>query len=68
MSTDKYEDINYIYILDYSDATICEIKIEDLSDDEKEMEIEDLIKFHGCNIDTSYWMTATDRITEILEI
>lgn len=58
-------DINYIYVLDYSDGTICEIVI---SNDEKNMEIEDIIEKHGCNINTSSWMTTINKIDEILKI
>lgn len=58
-------DVNYIYILDYSDATICEIH---LTDEEKEMEIDDVIEKHGCNINTSNWMTTENKIDNIIDI
>ena len=62
---DELFDINYIYVLDYSDATICEIHI---SDGERQMEIEDIIEKHGYNINTSSWMTTKDKIDSIIEI
>ena len=62
---DRLYDINYIYVLDYSDATICEIHI---NNNERTMEIEDIIEAHGCNVNTSSWMTTIDKIDNIMEI
>lgn len=62
---DNLKNINYIYVLDYSDATICEIH---LNNEEKQMEIEDIIEKHGCNINTSSWMTTTDKINGLIKI
>lgn len=62
---DNSENINYIYVLDYGDNTICEIHI---SDEERQMEIEDIIEEHGCNINTSSWMTTKNKIDCIIEI
>lgn len=62
---DELFDINYIYVLGYSDDTICEIHI---SDGERQMEIEDIIEKHGYNINTSSWMTTKDKIDSIIEI
>ena len=54
-------DKEYIYILDYSDCTICEI-IRDVDD---KREIEDVLKEHGCNINTCSWMITDNKINEI---
>lgn len=62
METDRLDDINYIYVLDYSTYSICEIKI---SDDERDMEIEDIIEKHGCNTNTSSWMCGEYPINTI---
>ena len=51
----------YIYILDYSDCTICEI-VRDVDD---EREIEDVLEEHGCNINTSSWMISDHKIDKI---
>lgn len=51
----------YIYILDYSDCTICEI-VRDVND---EREVEDVLKEYGCDIDTCYWMITNHKINEI---
>lgn len=62
---DDFDGINYIYVLDYSDATICEIYV---SDEEKQMKIEDIIEKHGCNINTSSWMATENKIEDIIKI
>ena len=51
----------YIYVLDYSDGTICEI-VRDAND---EREVEDVLEEHGCNINTCSWMISDHEITEI---
>lgn len=51
----------YIYVLDYSDCTICEI-IRDTND---EREVEDVLEEYGCNINTCSWMISDHKITEI---
>lgn len=54
-------DKEYIYILDYSNSTICEI-VRDVDD---EREIEDVLKEYGCNINTCSWMITDYKINEI---
>lgn len=54
-------DKEYIYILDYSDSTICEI-VKDVDD---EREVENVLKEHGCNINTCSWMITDNKINEI---
>ena len=54
-------DKEYIYVLDYSDCTICEI-VRDVDD---KREIEDVLKEYGCNINTCSWMIAYHKINEI---
>lgn len=61
----KLIDCNYIYILDYSDCSICEITI---SDNERTMEPEDIIEKHGCNTSTSSWMFSDYKIENIIEL
>lgn len=52
----------YIYVLDHSDCTICEI--ERSTDDEKE--IEDVLNEHGFNINTCSWMISDHKIENII--
>lgn len=54
-------DKEYIYILDYSDSTICEI-VKDVDD---EREVEDVLKEYSCNINTCSWMITDHKINEI---
>lgn len=54
-------DKEYIYILDYSDSTICEI-VRDVDD---KREVEDVLKEHGCNINTCSWMITDHKINKI---
>ena len=51
----------YIYVLDYSDCTICEIVKN--ADDERE--IEDVLKENGCNANTCSWMISNHKINKI---
>lgn len=55
----------YIYIMDYSDSTICEIKIEDEDIDKN---IEEIIKPYGLDIDTCTYMYTQDKIDNIIEL
>lgn len=57
-------DKEYIYILDYSDCTICEI-VRDIDDKQK---VEDVLKEHGCNINTCSWMITDHKINEIITL
>ena len=57
-------DKEYIYILDYFDCTICEI-VKDVDD---KREIEDILKEHGCNINTCSWMITDHKINEIITL
>lgn len=59
------EDFNYIYILDYGDATICEIQIVDSMRDKT---IEDIIEQAGCNINTCSWMCTVGKIESITKL
>lgn len=51
----------YIYVLDYSDCTICEI-VRDAND---EREVEYVLKEYGCDIDTCCFMITNHKINEI---
>lgn len=59
------EDFNYIYVLDYSDASIYEIQVLDSM---KDKAIEDIVKQSGCNINTSSWMCTVDKIESIIPL
>lgn len=54
----------YIYILDYSDSTICEI----VRDADDKLEVEDVFKEHACNINTCSWMITDHKINEIITL
>ena len=59
------EEGDYIYILDYSDCSICEIRV---TAEEANMEIEDVLEAHGCNVNTSSWMISSNEINNITPI
>ena len=54
----------YIYVLDYSDGTICEI-VTDANDERK---VEDVLEEYGCNINTCSWMISDHKINEIIPL
>ena len=56
------EDFNYLYILDLSDCTICEII---LTNEDKTLETEDVLKKYGCDIDYCQFMYTVNRILGI---
>ena len=64
------EDINkYCYVLDYSDGTICEIKIEPEDNDENgEIDVDKLFDKHGLKPSNCSWMFTTDKIENIIEL
>ena len=64
------EDINeYCYVLDYSDGTICEIKIEPEDNDENgEIDVDKLFDKHGLKTSNCSWMFTTDKIKNIIEL
>lgn len=55
----------YIYVLDYSDATICKIE---LTEEEKHMDAQDVIEKHGCDTSTCSWMCTDKDIVVIINI
>ena len=63
-------DINeYCYVLDYSDGTICEIKIEPEDNDENgEIDVDKLFDKHGLKTSNCSWMFTTDKIKNIIEL
>lgn len=64
------EDTNeYCYVLDYSDGTICEIKIEPEDNDENgEIDVDKLFAKYGLKQDTCSWMFTTYKIKGIIEL
>lgn len=59
----------YCYILDYSDGTICEIKIESEDLDENcEIDIDKLFYKHNIDKDACSWMFTTSKIDTIIEL
>ena len=54
----------YIYVLDYSDCTICEI-VRDKDDD---TDIEDVLEKYGCKVSTCSWMISDHKIESITEL
>lgn len=57
--------INYIYILDYSDCTICEISV---TAEDRQKDIEEVINDYGCDINHCHWMTTKDKIDFIAHL
>lgn len=64
------EDINeYCYVLDYSDGTICEIKIEPEDNDENgDLDLDKLFDKHGLKTSNCSWMFTTSKIENIIEL
>lgn len=60
---DEY--FNYIYVLDFCDSEIYEIKIDD---SDRNKEIEDIIEERGCNINTCSWMVTSDKMKYIISL
>lgn len=54
----------WIYVLDCSDCTICEI----VHDRDDEREVEDVLEEYGCNINTCSWMITNHKIESITEL
>ena len=54
----------WIYVLDYTDCTICEI-VHDIDD---ERELEDVLEEYGCNVNTCSWMITDHKIESIIEL
>ena len=54
----------YIYVLDYSDCTICEIVL----DKDDDTDIEDVLEKYGCNINACSWMITDHKIESITEL
>lgn len=59
------EDINYIYVLDYSDETICEIELQPKDRDKL---IDDIVESYGCKTNTCSWMATRYRVTNIITL
>ena len=64
------EDINeYCYVLDYSDGTICAIKIEpEDNDDNGEIDVDKLFDKHGLKTSNCSLMFTTHKIENIIEL
>ena len=54
----------YIYVLDYSDCTICEIVL----DKDDDTDIEDVLENYGCKVNTCSWMISDNKIESIIEL
>lgn len=55
----------YCYILDYSDSTVCVIEI---TEEDFNLESEELLEKYGCNIDTCEYMYSTNKIDNIIKL
>lgn len=64
------EDINeYCYVLDYSDGTICEIKIKPEDNDENgDIDVDAVFAKHGLKASNCSWMFTTSKIEGIIEL
>lgn len=54
----------YLYVMDFSDCTISEIK---LTEEYDEVDLFDLLDKYGFDADTCEWMFTTEKITEIVK-
>lgn len=55
----------YLYVMDFSDASISEIEI---TKEDKDLETCDLLDKYGFNDDECFFMFTTKRITNIIKI
>ena len=56
--------MEWLYVMDYSDATISKIDVTDIEDDD----IERILKPYGFDIDSCAYMYSDKDITEIKDI
>ncbi len=63
-------DINeYCYVFDYSDGTICEIKIAPEDNDENgDIDVDKLFARYGLKSSNCSWMFTTSKIKGIIEL
>lgn len=54
----KINEINYLYVIDYCQCAIFEIKLNDIEDDD----IERLLKEYGLDIDTCDYMYSKEKL------
>lgn len=64
------EDTNeYCYVLDYSDSTICELKIGPEDNNENgDIDVDKLFAKYGLKSETCSWMFTTHKIFGIIEL
>ena len=62
------DNIDYIYVLDYSDCTICKIRLTKEEAIAADLDIEEVLKSHGVAVNCASWMRTNIDITEIIEI
>lgn len=59
----------YCYVMDYSDGTICEIKIAPEDNDENgEIDVDSLFAKYGLKPSTCSWMFTTSKIESITKL
>nr|DAH00202.1 MAG TPA: hypothetical protein [Crassvirales sp.] len=59
----------YCYVMDYSDGTICEIKIVPEDNDENgEIDVDNLFAKYGLKTSNCSWMLTTSKIENIIEL
>lgn len=56
---------DYLYLMDYSDGTICEIELTEEDDDK---DIEDICREHGVSYDTCSYMYCQHKINDIIHL
>lgn len=62
-------EIEYLYVMDYSDSTICEIKIAPEDNDENgDIDIDKLFAKYGLKTDNCAWMFTTSKIEGIIKL
>lgn len=59
----------YCYIMDYSDGTICEIKITPEDNDENgDIDVDNLFAKYGLKTSNCNWMFTTFKIERIIKL
>lgn len=55
----------YLYVLDYSDSTICEIQLDE---EDENLETEDILNRRNLDMDECSFMWTTNKIDTIIEL
>lgn len=58
----------FIYVLDYSDGSVCKIELTSEQTADDNLDIEQLLEDKGINVNNASWMTTNNNITTFIEL